>query len=436
MFFEKKTIFYALLGMLVIATLGFFIDSVLIFFIYNLLLFSIFTLDFTRTPRKETIKVTRQLDDKLSLGIDNKITIIVTNNSNTRVKIDVRDWYPYDFRISQKVLSCMADARSEKKLSYKVTPLKRGKYKFGNIAVRVHGILGLVGRQFKINGEKEIRVYPNIRDISSYLLLARRGRLTEVGLKRSRIYGMGTEFEYLKEYQPDDEYRKINWKATARRNRLITSQYEIERSQNIFIVIEAGRMMTSRVDGIAKFDYALNAALMLSYIAMDRGDNVGLMVFDEDVKAYLPPGKGKKQLRLIVEALYNQHPSLVEPDYGRAIRYLSLKNRKRSLVVFFTDLIDEDVSKAIVLYTRTLYPKHLPLCVAIADPKVEEETLGNTDTIREVYSKAVAEELLQQREQVKIALQKGGVLTLDTMPKNLTPFLISRYLEVKAKNRL
>ena len=195
-------------------------------------------------------------------------------------------------------------------------------------------------------------------------------------------------------------------------------------------------MMAATVKGMTRFDYSVNSALLLSYVAMEKGDNVGLMVFADEIMAFLPPKRGKGQLKRIIEALYKLEPRLVEADYRQAVGYMTMKNRKRSLVVLFTDLIDEDVSRAVLTYSRGLYPVHLPLCVAMSDPALSYESTRSQGNETGFYRRAVALDLLHQREQVKSILNRGGVATLDVMPEKLTPSLITRYLTLKAKNRL
>lgn len=404
--------------------------------ILNGLFFTAVLIDYFLTPGREKLRFTRIMDEKLSLGAENPIEFQVWNLSKISVFLQMKDEIPEEFKTTERLLSIQLTGLEKKGICYKTIPTRRGEYHFGQLHIRALGVLGLAGKQFKVDVEKDIKVYPNIREISRYKLIARKGRLAEAGLKPVKIYGVGTDFESLREYQPDDEFRKINWKATARLHRLVTSQYEHERSQNIFLVLEAGRMMTSKIDGITKLDYAINAALLLGYVAMEKGDNVGVMVFSDEVKTFIPCKRGKKHLYLIIESLYKQEPQRVEPDYKRAIRYLSLKNRKRSLTVLFTDLIDTDVSRAVVKYARALYPAHLPLCAALSDPELFEASDMTPDSLRSVYKRAVAEDLILQREQVKNVLEKGGVMTLDVNPKNLTPSLIAKYLSIKARTRL
>lgn len=436
MFLNKRTIYYTGMGILFVLIFHKFMGPYLSFALYNIGLAVIIFLDFFLTPGKDNLKITRSVEDKLWLGAKNEVKIKVKNLTPRKYSLEFKDEYPVDFEIDKRRISLKVDGFSESSASYNLISTRRGKYRFGSIHVRVHGVLGLAGRQMIVESEKSVKVYPNIREISSYKMLARKGHLLEAGLKPSRVYGVGTDFEYLREYVPDDEYRKINWKATARRFRLVTSQFQIERSQNIMVVIEAGRMMTSRIDKMSKMDHAINASVLLGYVAMEKGDNVGLMLFSSDIKTYIPPGRGKKQLNHIIEALYNQEAEMVEPDYKKAFKYLLLKNKKRSLVVIFTDLIDVEVSRAVVVYSRALYPVHLPLCVAVSDPGLEAEAEKYPDTISSLYQKAVAEDLIHQRMQVKSVLERGGVLTLDVSPDQLTPALIRRYLSIKARNKL
>ncbi|MCE1248741.1 MAG: DUF58 domain-containing protein [Firmicutes bacterium] len=436
MFLSYRAILYAGVGILFILVFSRLLTPVGAALVFNAALLVIALIDYMLTPSLKNLRFTRIMEDKLSLGTDNRVAVEISNLSGFRVKIQVKDDYPDSFEVDKKMLELSLKGQSGSEVHYSVKPPRRGAYTFGHLHVRVNSILGLLGRQFKVDLTRMIKVYPNIKEISRYKIIARKGRLIEAGLKPVRAYGMGTEFESLREYLPDDEFRKISWKATARKGKIVASQYQNERSQNIFIAIDSGRMMTSRVNGISKLDYAMNAALLLGYVAMEKGDNVGMMVFSDDIKTFVPCKRGKKQLHLLIESLYNQEPTLVEPDYGRAIRYLSTKNRKRSLVVIFTDLIDTDVSRAIVTYSRSLYPTHLPLVVAINDPALYAEADKPAADVTEVYHRAVAEDLIAQREQVKAALHKGGVMTLDVPPSKLTPSLVEKYLSVKARARL
>lgn len=323
--------------------------------IYNSILGLVFLVDWLVTVKPDALRLERLYEHRLSLGADNPICIKVENRSGVNLEIIVKDEYPSSFQADTKVLKGSIPANSGPKLKYTLNPPKRGDYIFGNINVRYRSRLGFFLRQFKVSGENNhLRVYPNIMEIRKYQLLAQHGHLIEAGLKSSRVVGLGTDFESLRDYQVDDEYRRINWGATARRGRLTSNRYEVDKSQNILLVLDAGRMMSGEANNLSKLDHAVNSGLLLGYVGVSRDDKVGLLAFTDRVKLYIPPGKGKPQLQKILAGLYNLQPEVVESDYQAACRYISVKNRKRSLVCIFTDLIDEEASNNLITYVSSL----------------------------------------------------------------------------------
>jgi uncharacterized protein (DUF58 family) len=272
--------------------------------------------------------------------------------------------------------------------------------------------------------------------VRSYDLLLRRNRLQEIGLRHTRMFGQGTEFERLREYLPDDEYRRINWKATARRHRPVTVQYQTERSQNIMMVLDTGRMMQSPVADMAKLDYVINAALLLAYVASGKGDNVGMMTFADDVSLFLRPRQGRGQFYRMLEMLYAVRAQAVEPDYRRALAYLALKQRKRSLVVIFTDLSGGLSMNALVAHMSVLARRSLPLVVTISDPDVHAAAEQIPLDSLGVYQRAAAAQLLDERRVTLENLGRQGVSTLDVPANQLSISVINRYLELKGKTLL
>ena len=316
--------------------------------LYNGVLLLLILLDMFTCPGSQNIPITRHMEEKLSLGTANPVIIKLTNKSRAGVNVLVRDFFPSQLGELHSAIKIFLPPGESREIKYSVHPSRRGEYSLGPMSVRVSGLLGLGGRQFLMKDLHRVRVYPNIRGISNYRLLSRKNRLLREGMKPSRLPGAGTDFESLRDYVPGDEYRRINWKATARRSRLVASQYQAEKSQNIFVVIEAGRMMAADIEGLSRFDHAINSALLLSYVAMEKGDRVGLMVFADEILAYIPPKRGRKQLNRIIESLYGLEPRPVEADYRRGMGYLTARNRKRSLVVLYTDLVDEEVSRSVL----------------------------------------------------------------------------------------
>lgn len=393
--------------------------------------------DWTMTASPSAFNIKRINEDKLSLGAENLIQIQVQNRSVRPARIEVRDEPPYRFPASTTFLSATVPARGSTTLRYHLTPLRRGDYRFGYINVRLIGPLGLIVRQWAVKGSPAaIKVYPNLLEVRKYELLARRNQLAEAGLHAVRILGAGTEFERLRDYQKDDDFRKINWKATARRMKPITMEFETERSQNVMIMLDVGRHMMPPVGPLRKVDYAVNTSLMLGYISALRGDRVGILTFADKVIRYIQPRSGRGQFYTLLDALYNVESYPVEPDYAEAFQYLALRNRRRSLVVVFTDVQDAVSSRSLINYLVQLSPHHLPVCVTMSDPNIlrlAEQTPTNSAT---TYQKAVAQNLLNERREVLEILNRHGAITLDVPADKLTVSVINTYLEIKARQIL
>jgi uncharacterized protein (DUF58 family) len=257
--------------------------------------------------------------------------------------------------------------------------------------------------------------------------------LQELGLRQARMFGEGTEFERLRDYLPDDEYRRINWKATARRHRPVTTEYQTERSQNVIAVLDIGRLMQSPVAEIAKLDYVINAALLLAYVATGKGDRVGMMTFADDVGYFLSPRQGRGQFYRMLELLYRIEAQPVEPDYRRALSYLAAKQRKRALIVIFTDLSGGTTMQTLVSHVSVLARRCLPMVVTISDPDVFAAARQHPQDSLAVYQRAVAVQLLDERRLALDSLRRQGVLTLDVPANQLSLAVINRYLQLKGK---
>jgi uncharacterized protein (DUF58 family) len=410
----------------------------------------------------------REVADKLSLGAWNPVRVVLDNRTSRALALEVRDVYPPDFRVrlGDRELEPGSDVvvpgrlgrplapGAETAVVYRVGPRQRGDYAFGGLHLRATGPLGFVRRQHAVpDGAAGVRVYPNLRLVRRFELLARRGMTLEAGQRARRVPGASTEFERVREYGPDDEYRRINWKATARRGKLVVNQYEAERSQNLVLMIDAGRLMAARVDapegdpsgaltegevpaGLAKLDHALNAALLLSYVGTLRGDRVALLAYADEVRTFIPPGRGRRTFLTMVEALYNLRPEPVEPDHGRAFAYLAARNLRRSLVVLFTDLSDREASSQLVARLLEAARHHVVVCVTLGDPTVIRPATASAATAAALYEKMVAQRLLDDRAAVLATLRHSGVLCLDTSADRLSPALIETYLELKLRGRV
>jgi len=404
--------------------------------LYALLVLVLFVLDYRLAGSARRFEVSRRHDTKLSLGAENPIHTSVRNRGRRPATIWLRDEPPDTFEIERRILTGKVPARSTWQGVYRVRPLRRGDYQFGDLHLRWRGPLGLIVRQARIEAAEPVKVYPNLLDVRRYDLLLRRNRLQEMGLRHTRMFGEGTEFERLREYLPDDDFRRIEWKATARRNRPVTIEYQTERSQNVIAVLDTGRMMQTPVARIAKLDYVVNAVLLLAYVATGKGDKVGLMTFADSVIHFASPRQGRGQFYRMLETLYAVEPQPVEPDYRRALNYLALKQRKRALVVIFTDLSRGVSVQSLVSQVSMLARRSLPLVVTISDPDVHAAAQQRPRHSLAVYQRAAAGQLLDERRVALDSMRRQGVLTLDVPADQLSMSVINRYLELKGRTLL
>lgn len=391
----------------------------------------------------DQFRISREHDQKLSLGAPNRIAINVQSRTDRAVQLTARDEPPYQFAGSDGALiTGEIPARETAALEYHVRPLRRGDYAFGNINLRWNGPLNFYTRQTVIPAAAPVKVYPNLHEIRKYELLARRDQLAEMGLRNVRLRGEGTAFESLREYTPDDPYRSINWKATARRAKPISTDYEPERSQRVMILLDVGRMMRSPIRAedpeggtwnMAKVDFVINSALLFSYVATLKGDQVGLLVFADEVIQFIAPGAGRAHFQKLLDAMYALESQPVEADYARALSYFRAQTKKRALTVLFTDISGDRASEALIAHVPRLVPRHLPLVVTIRDPALDEQAHQTPSDSDAVYRRAVAEQMIAERRLLLQTLSARGVLTLDVDASQLTMAVVNRYLELKAR---
>lgn len=403
----------------------------------DVLLLGVTVLDFVWTPRPSQFELRLASPSRIPLGRQAAFctTIRYLGTRSVTLVAFRDDLHPALRRVTLRGRWRLAPGSSQI-YEYVAHAGRRGRLELGSIGLRVAGPLGLALRQMRFSTERRLTVVPGIENIRRYELFALVGRLKELGLRAMTLRGGGTSFASLREYAPGEDIRRIDWKATARRGKWISREYEAERSQNVVIVIDAGRLMTAELQGRARFEYALPAALLLAHVAGLNGDRVGLMVFSDRVHVFLPPTRGRSVERAIAEALATAEPALVEPDYPGAFRYLNLRARKRSLVVVFTDVIDELASQALVREMLALPRHHLVLGVALKNPDLDRLARARPDSTADAFRKAAAEEMLQARAQALAKMQGAGVTVRDVLPGQATPETVNRYLEFKRRLRI
>lgn len=477
--------------------------------LYDLVLIFVALLDLLFSPQPRDWEIERHVDDKMNLGAPNAVEVRARFRGERglahAVRLLVRDEPPAEWpveidgapnaassiarapldeaqeheplpvvaRVSLEVPPGETFAACQAASSYRVTPTRRGDFRFGPLSARYPTFLGLWYRQFKRDAEQTVRVYPDTEAVRRYELRLRQGRLQDIGLHLLRLRGRGTEFESLRDYSRDDEYKAINWKASARRGKLIATNYEIERDQTMLIAIDCGRMMTSlavarefkvrnsklevppaqsTLSGdttsnlepqtansevaLSKLDCAINATVLLAHVAAGMGDAVGLLLFADGIKTFVPPRKGRAQTGAIIEALYAAQPQLVEPDYLSAYQYLMSRRLRRALVITFTDLIDPFASRELINASGALRRHHNALCITINNRDVMDLASHLPQAMPKLYEKAMAQRMLQQRGQALETLRQNGVGVLDVEASGLTIAAVNRYLDLKSRAAL
>ncbi len=314
-----------------------------------------------------------------------------------------------------------------------LTPVARGRAREGRLFLRRRGSWGLTWQQGTRPVDWNVTVFPALQEVALRALPTQAQRRREAGLRNVRRLGEGRVFESLREWVPGDDTRIIDWKATAKRQKPMARQYEDERRQQVLIVIDAGRMLTAQSEGRARIEAVIDAALQLSYAAVEHDDNVGLMVFADEVQYFMAPARGRRALRQILEALATVEGKLVEPDYPAAFSYLALHNRKRALTVLFTDVIDRTASDALVAHVGSLRPRHLPLAVTLRNPDLDRLATARPEQVSNAFERAAAEELLQARDEALADIRSRGVLILDVPPAGAAKAVVEQYTQLKRR---
>lgn len=326
--------------------------------------------------------------------------------------------------------------RGAASLTAPVSGAVRGRFALGPIGLRVRSGFGLVGRRMRWEPDDSILVTPSIAGVRRFRLLALQHRLYEAGIRTLRQRGEGRSFANLREYALGDDPRHIDWKATARRGKVITREFTVEQSQTVFCLVDAGRSMTQLAGAFTRFEHALSAALVLTDVAATSGDRVGVLVFDDEVRTFVPAQRGRAALRAVRSALVPVQATLTEPDYASAFRFLAARQRRRALIVFFTDVIDARASRALIAHVTRSAARHLVVVVALRNDAVYHAAVPASRSENALYESAAAEELIAARDAALERMRAAGVTVLDVSPEEMAAAVVNRYLEIKARGAL
>ncbi|MDD1414957.1 DUF58 domain-containing protein [Dolichospermum sp. ST_con] len=435
----KKVYFLLIAGIFIAPILSMIVGifpTIIITCLFDLTVFILMVVD-GWGMKANRVQITRELPSRLSIGRDNSVVLKVQGGKIDAV-IRIRDYYPAEFAVSTPTVTANINANQTQELTYTVYPNQRGEFAWGNMQVRQLGMWGLVWHDWQIPQSTQVKVYPDLvglRSLSIRLTLQSSGSIRKI-----RQMGIGTEFAELRNYRSGDDLRFIDWKATARRSYGNTGPLirvlEPEQEQTLLILLDRGRLMTAKVQGLQRFDWGLNTTLSLALAGLHRGDRVGVGVFDRQLHTWIPPERGQNHLNQLIDKLTPIQPELIESDYLGAVTHVVKQQTRRALVVVITDLVDITASSELLAALTRLAPRYLPFCVTLRDPQVDNLAHTFTEDATQSYVRAVALDLLAQRQLAFAQLKQKGVLVLDAPANQISEQLVDRYLQLKARNQL
>lgn len=411
-------------------------DLFLLVALADVVVFLVALFDVWSLPTVRTFSVERKMMHIASLGMPHRVNLMLTNHSRRKFSTELRDDIPEEFEYSPEYFGLRVGPLSRTTVHYEFAAHRRGRFQLAQVHLRVRSLFGMWRRYLILPAKSDVSVYPDMKQLSEYAILARTNRLSLMGVRRTRKIGQDNEFERLRDYTRDDNYKHMDWRASARRNKLTVKDFQTSQSQRIIFMLDCGRMMTNEAAGLSLLDHSLNAMLMLSFVALRQGDSVGLICFSDQIHNYVPARGGMNQMNRLLHASFDRFPRLVESRYDEAFLYLSSHCKKRSLVVLVTNLIDEVNSHQVERYLSTLVGRHLPLGVMMRDRRLFEAADSAYRSDHQLYRAAAAAEILTWRHQVLTDLEHRGVMSLDVYPEDMTAPLVNRYLEIKARHLL
>jgi len=433
--FYLSTRFFIVIAVLVfLFTLAYFIPQLLV--ITNLLLvgfgFLLISDALVLFINKKGIHSHRSTPNRLSNGDDNEIKIILENKYAFRISCEIIDEIPFEFQIRDLLFKITIEPGATKVFDYKLRPVKRGEYNFGSTNIYVSSPIAFVKRRYKFEGEKIVLVYPSYIQMKKYELMAISDRLTEAGIKKVRRIGHSMEFEHIKEYVRGDDYRTINWKATARKAQLMVNHFEDEKSQQVFSVIDIGRGMKMPFEGMSLLDYAINSSLVISSIAMLKQDKAGLITFSNNVSNILPADRQARQMQNILEILYKQKTEFLESDFEILSSTILRKISHRSLILLYTNFESLNALQRQLTYLRRLSHAHLVIVIFFINTELFSLIDKSANSVEEIYHKTIAEKFAYEKRLIVKELARYSIQSILTTPQNLSVNTINKYLELKA----
>lgn len=386
--------------------------------------------------QKNGISAQRILPEKLSNGDENPVKIDIKNNYGFTIHANVIDEIPFQFQKRDFLIKKKIEAGKNNFFQYILEPKERGEYNFGSLHIYVSSPLGLVSKRFSFQKDANLPAYPSFIHLRKYELMALQSEFLLGGIKRIRKLGHTMEFEQIKDYVPGDDIRTINWKATSKTNRLMVNQFQDEKSQRIFMLIDKGRTMKMPFDGLSLLDYSINATMALSHIILKKGDRAGMMTFSKKTENKVAAENKSGQLRKISEALYNIKTDFFESDFNRLYQDIKYSLNQRSLVLLFTNFETLDGLNRQLKYLRGIAKNHLLVVIFFKNSELQTLIHKDPESTQEIYDEIIAEKFEFEKKLIIQELRKYGIYSVYTLPENLNVDVINKYLEIKARGIL
>ncbi|KJD33143.1 cell division protein DivIC (FtsB), stabilizes FtsL against RasP cleavage [Tamlana nanhaiensis] len=385
---------------------------------------------------KNKIEAIRELPDKFSNGDNNTINIKVSNYYPFTIHLEIIDEIPEQFQVRDFKIKQTIVSRKTKTINYQLKPTQRGEYKFGSLNIYASSVLKIVAKRYTFNAEAMVPTYPSFKQLKKFELLNINKNSFEYGLKKVRRLGHSMEFEQIKEYVLGDDLRTINWKATAKKNQLMVNQFQDEKSQPVYSIIDKGRVMKMPFEGLSLLDYAINSALVISNVVLKKQDKAGLLSFSKKTENVVVAERRNSQMQLILEALYNVKTDYFETDFSRLYTNLKKHVTQRSLLLMYTNFETLDGLERQLPYLKAIAKSHLLVVIFFKNTELNALINNKAETVEQVYDKVIAEKFAFEKRLIVNELKKYGIHSILTSPEHLTINTINKYLEVKARGLL
>ena len=399
-------------------------------------LMSMLALDYLLLFLRNGINASRKTPERLSNGDRNQLQVLTQNRYPFPVVLEVVDELPFQFQERDFSFRFPLAAGQRKTHAYHLRPVKRGEYAFGALNAYAGSLIGLVMRRYRFDMGKTIPVFPSFLQMRRYQLMAISNRLSEIGVKKIRRVGHSMEFEQIRDYVPGDDIRTVNWKATARRNQMMVNSFTEEKSQQVYCVIDKGRVMKMPFDGLSLLDHSINASVVLSNVALLKQDKAGIITFSEEIGDFLPASGKVAQMNSILELLHRQKTRYLESDFEKLYAHMKRRITQRSLIMLFTNFESLNALQRQLPYLRRIARNHLLMVVFFENSLLAEQMREPAGALEEVYRRTIAAKFAFEKKQIVRELQQHGILTLLTAPEQLTVNAVNRYLELKSRQAI